>query len=107
MYRVKLDDYTALDKIEDITERYCQSIDDELDAVARILVDHRKERSDSEWWPLVSTGSQYRCTVTNCRRTQELLKKKKDLKKHIRSHSVEERDNQSVDYYVEQGTVDL
>jgi hypothetical protein len=107
LYKVKLDDYAALGKIERITESYCETIVEQIGQIAHILVKHRKERSMSAWWPLVSTGSQYRCTVKHCRRTQQLLKMEEELRRHIRRHSTEELNSQSLEHYLKQGTVDL
>jgi hypothetical protein len=105
---MKLDAYKAenLDRIEKITEEYCKKIDAELLTVAKILVEQRQRKSHSSMWPLVSTGNQYRCTVENCHRSQELLPRESDLEIHIDvQHSKLKRDE--VKKYVKNGSVKL
>lgn len=100
---MKLDEFKSdtLDKIERDTNKYCSTIEQELEEVARVLVENRRRRSKSELWPLVSTGKQYRCTFKRCRRTQELLQRVKDLRMHLETHALPDS---ILDDFIEQGT---
>ncbi|KAE8450481.1 hypothetical protein EG329_006211 [Mollisiaceae sp. DMI_Dod_QoI] len=80
----------TLAKIERVTDEYCDTIAEELNEVAVILVNHRKERMESDWWDLVSTGLRYRCRMRRCRRCQELRPRRKDLELHLsKDHSLD------------------
>lgn len=100
--KMKLDEFKAdtLANIERDTHHYCDSIESELEEVAKILVENRRQRSQSDLWPLVSTGTQYRCTVDKCHRTQELLQRDKDLRMHLETHNLA---SSKLDKYVENG----
>jgi hypothetical protein len=92
---MKLDEYKqkTLAKIEKITEKYCDTIEEELLQIAKTLVEHRRRKSRSDLWSLVSTGKQYRCTFEKCRRSQELLQRKNDLHSHLKEgHDLPDKD---------------
>jgi hypothetical protein len=101
--KMKLDEFKhdTLEKIERDTNKYCDTIEKELGEVARILVENRRQRTKSDLWPLVSTGTQYRCTFDKCRRTQELLQRVKDLRVHLESHDLA---SSKVDNFIQRGT---
>lgn len=101
--QIKLDEYKSdtLRRIESDTEKYCNEIEGELEKVATILVGNRRARAVSTLWPLVSSGRQYRCTVKRCRRSQELLHCKHDLRVHLEGHKLKESE---VKKHIEKGT---
>jgi hypothetical protein len=108
--KMKMDEckQNTLDNIQNMTEEYCRTseVQIEVEKIAKILVEHRRNRMGSPYWTHVSTGSQFRCTLPSCRRTQQLLKKKDDLKAHIEKYH-RNLHGRSQDEYVEEGKVDL
>jgi len=106
--KMKLDEYKAdtFDRIEKITDDYCNTITDELEKIARVLVEHRLAKSRSDLWPLVATGTQYRCTVQRCRRQQQLLQRKRDLQDHF-VHAHKDIAASKVAEFMENGVVYL
>ncbi|RDW61321.1 hypothetical protein BP5796_11213 [Coleophoma crateriformis] len=103
--KIKLDElkHDTLEKIEKDTTKYCNTIEKELELVAQILVDNRRNRSKSDMWSLVSTGKQYRCMVKKCRRTQELLPRESDLREHLKT-AHENLTSSKINGYVQLGT---
>ena len=99
----------TLDKIQQMTEEYCQTaeVQSKIEEIANILVEHRRKRISSPYWTHVSTGSQFRCTVPSCRRTQQLLKKPDDLKYHIDTCHNSDLQGKSRDDYLADGKVEL
>jgi Patatin-like phospholipase len=94
--KIKLDEFkttkglrgrkeSTLRMIERVTEDYLEEevVKQDIIKVARILVDQRRKRSQSDMWGLVASGRQYRCTVRGCRRCQELRARKRDLEDHL------------------------
>jgi hypothetical protein len=84
---------STLDMIKRITEEYCnqESVKHQLREIADILVKQRRKRSGTDMWGLVANGRQWRCTVSGCRRRQELRLRKRDLEDHLK------RDHQDLD----------
>lgn len=109
--KMKMDECkeNTLDEIQRMTEEYCETpeVQSKIKEIAEILVEHRHERMSSPYWTHVSTGSQFRCTVPYCRRTQQLLKKKDELKRHIEIYHASDLKDRSQDDYLAEGKVDL
>ncbi len=95
LWKIKLDEWRkpskllgrkgTLERIERITDEYCDQteVTEQIKQVARILVDNRRKRAESDMWGLVASGKQYRCTVMGCRKQQELRPREGDLKAHL------------------------
>jgi len=86
--KIKLDEWKpdTLERIRNLTETYCgqSEVQRQLKEVARIMVDHRIARKESELWGFVSSGHQYRCAVERCSRCQELRPRRRDMVAHLK-----------------------
>jgi len=111
---MKLDEWKGkegrrtLDKIRCVTLNYCRKTDmqQELEKIARLLVDQRRARCHDDIWGLYATGMRYRCTVTHCWNCQKLRPSGDTLREHlIQTHSenINISDEAELDRLVEQG----
>jgi hypothetical protein len=96
---------TTLRDIKAATEAYLASreVQADLEEVARILVETRRERCQEDYWELVSTGTQYRCVYTQCHslKSQKMRVRERNLRSHLRkAHSLT---GAEIDKYVDLG----
>jgi hypothetical protein len=99
---------STIDRIKRLTTEYCNdsAVKRELKKVAKILVDNRKDRaeSDLELWAFRCSGLQYRCTVQRCPRCQELRLREGDLKAHLKEkHPDQSANGETLDEWILKG----
>jgi hypothetical protein len=99
---------STIDRIKRVTTEYCNNpaVQRELKEVARIMVNSRKDRaeSDLELWAFRCSGLQYRCTVHKCPRWQELQLREGDLKAHLQEmHPDELINGETLDELISKG----
>jgi hypothetical protein len=97
---------TTLRDIKDATEAYLATseVQADLERVARILVQVRRERCDKKYWEIVSTGTQYRCLHENCHswKSQKMRAMKNNLRSHL-AHAHNITDESDVEAFMERG----
>jgi len=83
--KIKLDEFKpeVLKKIEAITLTYCDTIQAELEEVAKILIAHRRARAGTPTWEMVSTGVQYMCPISTCSSGKTRRPSADNLRKHL------------------------
>lgn len=121
--KMKLDEWKAkggikrrktnktLEKIRQLTNDYLEDpeVQDEIRQIATILVNHRRQRAgetpgSSRRWELYATGVQYRCTYSDCWKSQKLRSCAEDLREHLkREHGFRNAPADELEQMVEKG----
>ena len=89
--------------IREKTEDYLRSAEakERLAEVARVLVKTRRERASTDHWERFCYGTEYVCTVINCKETGSIHKERLDLRRHL--EAVHQIDSSSVETVLDEG----
>jgi predicted acylesterase/phospholipase RssA len=94
--REKTDDYLQLREVQD-----------DLEKLAKILVENRRKRCKTAIWDMVCLGMQYRCCFEGCPKTHKMRRSARDLCTHLRiSHELDEtkaKDKEIIEKLIETG----
>lgn len=97
---------TTLRDIVAATDEYLenQEVQEQLEKVAKMLVDNRRLRCEKELWEIASTGTLYRCMYDGCHsfKSQKMRSRKRSLISHLQQvHGI--KDSASIDDFVQRG----